>query len=268
MRGRSRPKVYKLINYKTLWGGILILALGAGGFSFLSPILPPSTLSGPSNFYEAKPLLREIYRDYPLTFYCSCSFNQEGKIDLASCGYRVQTNLQRAQRLEWEHIVPVSQMAMHLACWKNKLCSKGDGKRYQGRACCREQDPSFSKMEADLHNIVPEIGELNGCRSNFRFGLLPQIKSGQFGACAFKIDPETRRVEPRAEVRGQIARAYLYVAKIYHLHLSDSQRKLFWAWNKQYPPESWEIERDRRIANIQGNHNPYISEYDERIVNE
>ncbi len=27
-------------------------------------------------------------------------------------------------------------------------------------------------MEADLHNLVPAVGEINGDRSNYRFGMI------------------------------------------------------------------------------------------------
>lgn len=222
---------------------------------------PNPNTDAPRNFQEAKVFAKEIYADHRVTFYCGCRFNEQGRIDLPSCGYKIQRDLERAHRLEWEHIVPISQIASHLSCWQKKECRKANGAPYKGRACCREIDPTFAIMEADLHNLVPEIGELNGCRSNFRFGMLPYIESGQFGECHFKIDKEHRRVEPRHEVRGMIARIYLYVAERYGVHLSDSQLQLFKAWSKEYPPDAFEIERDKRIAKIQGNHNPYVTGY-------
>ena len=138
-------------------------------------------------------------------------------------------------------------------------------KCFRGRKCCQQQDAYFARMEADLHNLVPEIGELNALRSNYRFGELPQIKADQFGECQIKIDNVTRRIEPRAEVKGVIARAYLYMADTYDFRLSDSQRQLFAAWNVKYPPDAWEIEWDNRIFDIQGNHNLYITQYGERV---
>lgn len=230
-----------------------------GGIVFVDTAPPPR------NFSEAKRVARQIYQAHPFTFYCNCSFNKEGVIDLKSCGYRVQADPIRARRLEWEHIVPMSQMAMHLSCWQKKQCSKANGTPYKGRECCRKIDVEFAKMEADLHNLVPEIGELNACRSNYRFGMLPYIKPGQFGRCTFKIDSETKRVEPQVKIRGTIARTYLYVSDTYGVRLSDAQRSLFNRWNKEFPPNIWEIERDRIIGKIQGNHNRYISEYQLRI---
>jgi len=136
---------------------------------------------------------------------------------------------------------------------------------FRGRKCCQQADVQFSNMEADLHNLVPEVGELNALRSNYRFGELPDLKVGQFGQCEIKIDDETRRVEPNATVKGMIARTYLYMADTYHFQLSDSQRQLFSAWNAEYPPDTWEIEWDNRIFHIQGNHNLYISQYHDKL---
>lgn len=221
----------------------------------------------PKSFSEAKRLAVQIHHDHRTTFYCGCKYDKHHKIDLQSCGYQIQKNVRRAQRLEWEHIVPISQLASNLPCWKNRLCFKKNGQCYKGRRCCREIDPDFAKMEGDLHNLVPEIGELNALRSNYRFGLLPFIDSHQFGNCEVKIDPVTRRIEPRVLTRGVVARAYLYMAEKYDMRLSDAQRQLFMAWNNQYPPDSWELEWDRRIHDLQGNSNSFISHYQERKQN-
>lgn len=218
--------------------------------------------SSPQNFSEAKKIASEIHRDHQETFYCGCKFDKHKKIDLGSCGYRIQENEMRAKRLEWEHIVPISHLASHLPCWKKRLCCKKNGECFKGRRCCQEIDANFARLEADLHNLVPEIGELNAKRSNYRFGHLPMSISGQFGSCEIKIDPISRRVEPRKEVRGMIARTYLYMAEQYAYNLSDSQRQLFESWNRQYPPSIWEIERNKRIEAQQGNTNSYISEYE------
>lgn len=217
--------------------------------------------SGPQNFTEAKGIAKTLFQDHRTTFYCGCRFDKHNVVDLESCGYKIQHDQRRAKHLEWEHIVPVSLIASHLPCWKNKQCCNKDGACYGGRKCCQQIDKNFAKMEADLHNLVPEIGELNALRSNYRFGMLPHIPVGQLGECQFKIDPETRRVEPQPSVQGIIARTYLYMAQRYHIHLSDSQLQLFNAWNAQHPPDQWEIEWDRRISGIQGNHNLYISAY-------
>jgi deoxyribonuclease-1 len=240
------------------------------GFGFSenpsSVALENSKVNPPIHFGQAKHLAKQIYIDHRMTFYCGCRYDKHNQVDLESCGYEIQKDKRRARRIEWEHIMPVSHWGKELPCWKNRICCK-NRECYSGRRCCREVDEKFSEMEADLHNLVPAIGELNGLRSNYRFGILPHVKSKKFGACELKIDKVTRRIEPRAAIRGAIARAYLYMSDTYKIPLSDSQQQLMSAWNTQYPPDTWEIERDKRIAAVQGNHNLYIAQYAKKIHN-
>ena len=75
----------------------------------------------------------------------------------------------------------------------------------------------------------------------------------------FQLKYAVRNVEGElATVRGQIARAYLYMSQQYGLRLAAQQRKLFEAWDRQYPADRWECERNLRIGKLQGNTNPFI----------
>ena len=69
-----------------------------------------------------------------------------------------------------------------------------------------------------------------------------------------------RKVMPPSRARGAIARTYLYMSQEYKLKLSNAQRQLMAAWNKQYPVSKWECERDQHIYKIQHNHNPFVHE--------
>lgn len=230
-------------------------------FFILSTFILPFQSAGakaPTNFGEAKRLAKQIYADNRFTFYCGCKYDKHGKVDLKSCGYQIQSDKRRARRLEWEHIVPVSLWGKELSCWNNFACCKKNKRCYKGRACCRDKDKRFALMEADLHNLVPEIGELNALRSNYAFNLLPHVSQGHIGVCQFKIDQKRRQVEPRDSVKGMVARAYLYMRDTYGIPLSESQILLFKTWHRKYPPSLWEVARNYRIAKIQGNFNPYV----------
>lgn len=74
------------------------------------------------------------------------------------------------------------------------------------------------------------------------------------------VDFAKRRAQPPEASRGAIARAYLYMAQRYDLRIAEQQLKLFNAWNKQYPADAWECQRNRRIAQLQGQANPFITE--------
>ncbi|GMG88423.1 hypothetical protein MNKW57_27440 [Biformimicrobium ophioploci] len=112
--------------------------------------------------------------------------------------------------------------------------------------------------EADMHNLVPAIGEINGDRSNYRFGELGGMPS-QYGAVPVLIDFKRRVVQPPANVKGNIARTYFYMSETYGLNLSSSQEKLFAAWDRLDPVDSWECKRNQLIAGVQGNENLFVS---------
>lgn len=185
------------------------------------------------------------------SYYCGCSWSwtggSGGKIDHGSCGYEVRKQQNRASGLEWEHVVPAWVMGHQRQCWQAG-----------GRRNCRSNDPLFSAMEADMHNLVPSIGEVNGDRSNYRFGMLPG-EPRVYGQCDFEVDFKQRRVEPRPEVRGKIARTYFYIYDRYDLNMSKQQQQLFMAWDKQHPVAPWELERNHRIAEVMGHDNPFVT---------
>tara|TARA_R110001592_G_scaffold363341_1_gene684402 strand:+ start:16629 stop:17288 length:660 start_codon:yes stop_codon:yes gene_type:complete len=195
----------------------------------------------PQSFSQAKKIATKIYTDHQTTFYCGCSYSLQGKKltpDLDSCGYTPRKEPIRASRVEWEHVVPAWVFGHQLQCWQNG-----------GRNNCRKTSEKFRQMEADLMNLVPVIGEINGNRSNFSFAMLegePRV----YGACDFEVDFKARKVEPTPEVRGDIARIYWYMRDTYGLKISDKQKKLFEVWSKLDPVDEWETERTNRIELI------------------
>ncbi len=42
------------------------------------------------------------------------------------------------------------------------------------------------------------------------------------------------------------------------LALSKRDRRMYWAWNKQFPPTAWECKRNALIAGKQGNLNRFV----------
>ncbi|AIM23580.1 DNA-specific endonuclease I [Serratia sp. SCBI] len=204
---------------------------------------------GINNFSQAKAAAAKINRDAPGSFYCGCRIDWQGKKgipDLAGCGYQVRKNAQRAQRIEWEHVVPAWQFGHQLQCWQ-------DG----GRKNCNK-DATYRQIETDLHNLQPAIGEVNGDRNNFMYSQW-NGGAGQYGQCPMKVDFKNKQAEPPARARGAIARTYFYMRDRYQLRLSRQQTQLFEVWNRQYPVSQWECQREARIAKVQGNHNPIFN---------
>ncbi|EAJ0908372.1 deoxyribonuclease [Campylobacter jejuni] len=192
----------------------------------ISVLILALSLLNAKSFEESKKELVKFYNDlgssYWYDFYCQAPFkvNKKGKIN------------QRIKRIEWEHIMPAQNFGKHLPCWKEG-----------GRKACKN-DPTFAKMEADKQNLVPAIGEINGDRSNFRYAEAPtNLKYTQYGNCKVYTDFKAKRFYPANYSKGWIARSYLYMSKTYNIRLSDQERKLMEAWDKQYPMD----EKEKRI---------------------
>lgn len=211
------------------------------------------------NFKAAKKELFWIYKrfDSPATFYCSCPItlldNRFGPADLKSCGYKVRKNAQRAQRIEAEHIMPAYNFGRQLPCW-----------REGGRKNCK-RDAKFNRMESDLHNLAPAIGEVNGDRSNFRF-VDEIVKSSKnnvatYGSCPMQVEFKGKRASPPEHTHGMIARAYLYMSHKYGIKLNDNEKRMMYRWNNDNAPTALEIKRNELIKKAQGNDNPFISNY-------
>ncbi|MEH6648931.1 MAG: endonuclease [Motiliproteus sp.] len=210
----------------------------------------PNIAKPPTSFSAAKRVAVDIYADNLYSFYCGCTIQRQGKKlvpDLASCGYTPRKQPKRAARIEWEHIMPAHHFGHQRQCWQQG-----------GRKKCRK-DPQFKRMEADLHNLVPAVGEANGDRSNYRFGII-EGEPRAYGACDFEVDFKQRVAEPKETLRGDVARIYFYMRDRYDLNLSKGQQRLFNSWNRQDPVDAWECLRDQRIVSMQGNSNNYVAE--------
>ena len=215
-----------------------------------------SALAGGISFSKSKRILaKQVYIDHQVSFYCGCDYSLKPKPnnankkrltpDWASCGYKPRKQPKRASRIEWEHVMPAHHFGQHMQCWR-----KG------GRKACKK-DPLFKKLESDMHNLVPAIGEVNGDRSNYKFGMISGEKRS-YGQCDVEINFKAKRAEPTPEIRGDIARIYFYMSDRYGVNLSKQQTKLMKSWAKQDPVDAWERERNLRIKRVQGHGNPFV----------
>jgi deoxyribonuclease-1 len=194
----------------------------------------------------------EVYFDNRVTFYCGCDYVSDGDKDgsgdpiLSSCDYEgPSTHSARAKRIEWEHVVPASLMpARQFECW-----TQGS------RSDCERDDPRAQAMIFDLHNLVPSVGQVNALRLNDRYGEVPG-EERNFGACA--VEDSKGVFEPRDSERGDVARIWLYMADVHGVELAPGEREMFLTWHESDPVSAWEIERDNRIARIQGTSNHWV----------
>lgn len=207
-----------------------------------------------------KALQKQVYYDHPVTFYCGSMFDDRKNIFYGN-GYVPKKKWKRAHRIEWEHLSTASSWGRSFSEWRNgdPKCVDRKGKPFKGRNCARKTSTAFRYMEADAHNLVPAIGEINGLRSNYSFAMIPG-EAREFGTCDMEI--QNRKAEPPPQTRGNIARTYWYMDAAYPGHgiVSKKNQKLFAAWAQQDPVDEWECERQRRIKNLQGNSNPFVEQ--------
>lgn len=189
--------------------------------------------SGNSYNQALKILWTTVYRQGGKTLYCSASFSTKN--------YKERKKLANA-----EHVFPMSWAAKALHCGTRKKCQK--------------RSAAFREIESDLHNIYPAVIAVNKARSNFRFADIPGEKR-QFGRCDFEVDERKRLAEPTPAIRGEIARAMLYMEYQYGLPLHKKTKTLMQAWDKADAPSKEEKRRAQIIQREQGKENPFITRY-------
>lgn len=221
-------------------------------------IIASTALFSASFSKSKKILLKKIYPDNQVTFYCNNPYEiktvkgkQNALIIQDEQYYSPRKPItkkgkenQRAKRIEWEHVMPAHNFGKHLACWKNG-----------GRKGCRK-DKTFKTIESDMHNLVPAIGEVNSDRSNFSYGA-NKPQANQYGQCNLEVSFKAKKAYVKNDIKGDIARIYFYMSDKYNVRLSKQERKMMEAWNKLDPVSTWEREKNRRVEKIQGNLNPY-----------
>lgn len=222
---------------------------------------PAPTPKTPGSMEDAEAQAVALYDAHRETFLCGCRYAKTGRVSPASCGYRTRADEELARYVKWGHVVPPHDFGGQRECWTKPLCTAEDGHKFRGIECCQASDPQFAAMRADLFNLVPMVGELAWDRSNYAFGEI-EGEARLYGSCDVEIDRDAELVEPGPEVRGDIARTYLYLADTYPgaLPLSVQQRASFQAWAAEDPPDAWEQQRATAIAKLQGVAPAWLSE--------
>lgn len=185
-------------------------------------------VSAIENYQEARKVFWEELYPKGHTLYC-----------------RANISTAKHKEINVEHVFPMAWVKNSLDCG-----TRGE---------CRENSRLFNRIEADLHNLYPSIAKLNYERQAYRFGTI-KGEERRFGPkCDFEVSKRYRVAEPRAEVRGDIARAMLYMEYQYKdLFLYKKQADILLQWHVNDPPSKEEYSRNDKIEKIQGNRNPFI----------
>lgn len=211
------------------------------------------------SFNSAKKILeRQVYYGHHVTIYCGAKFDPEKRLTLPM-GFSAPAHENRATQIEWEHAVPAENLGRAFSEWRvgHPKCINRKGNSFKGRRCAEKINKEYRYMQADMYNLFPAIGAVNAVRNNKQYSTLPDSVSS-FGSCPVKVDGG--RFEPPDKAKGQVARASLYMGDAYRpcLRLSRQQRRLFMAWDKQFPVSEWECRRTKRIEAIQRNTNKFV----------
>lgn len=187
---------------------------------------------------------QNLYSNGGFTFYCGEKFVN-------------RHTTEHNNQLSIEHIVPAQRMVELFGCGSNRT------------ACQQSGHVRFGRMEADMHNMYPVLGRVNSSRSDLDYGIITgdvghfrdKTTNGlpaSFVNCDF--ERETNRVEPRDITKGNIARAYFYMAQEYGLTIDSNNLVMLKKWHKNDPVNCNELKRNSFIEKIQGTRNKFIDQ--------
>ncbi|MCM0612721.1 endonuclease [Marinobacter sediminum] len=165
-----------------------------------------------------------LYADGGNSFFCDTPFTSKGFV--LTDGY----------------VYPLADIRSALDCGTSRQC---------------EQDNHYRQIASDLHNMIPVRSRTEMQRRNVRYENLGEtINRDDCG-----IRESAGFFEPPERVKGDIARTVAYMVETYDLPWLGST-PVFQGWNRLDPPDDTELTRHRRVAEIQGNENPFLTNPD------
>ena len=131
-------------------------------------------------------------------------------------------------------------------------------------------------MKSDIHHLFPTISQVNSERGNKPFAEIPDHETLRWwnSASAQRTAPaagdrdeyseaKNSTFEPREAHKGDVARAMFYFLTIYGDEDIDRgwfkpQLPTLLTWHAQFPADADDVERSRRVQQVQGNENPFV----------
>lgn len=163
-----------------------------------------------------------LYSEGGHSFFCDTPFTSKGFV--LTDGY----------------VYPLADIRAALDCGTSRQC---------------EQDNHYRQIASDLHNMVPVRTRTEMKRRNVRYEELGEsVNSDDCG-----MRESAGFFEPPPRVKGDVARTVAYMVDTYDLPWLGA-KPVFKGWNRQDPPDDTELTRHRRIAEIQGNENPFVTD--------
>ncbi|WNC72487.1 endonuclease [Thalassotalea psychrophila] len=145
------------------------------------------------------------------------------------------------EKVSLEHVYPADWIASSLGCEDRDNCDL----------------EIYKRASSDLHNLWPALQRYNSSRSNLIYAEIDG-ETQRFPEDNCDFERHANSVEPRDEVKGIIARSYLYMILTYGLPKKGIS-PLMIKWSAEHPVTEIEIIRNKRIIELQGRPNPFIS---------
>jgi len=185
---------------------------------------------------DARPVFwRKLYPQGGTELYCGVAFDRRHKAGKLA--------------MSVEHVFPADAIAETEPTCKDRSCAA----------------PRVQRAMADLQNLWPALGRVNSSRSNLRYGEIPGEDARRYPEFCPDFERTAgakAKVEPRDDVKGDIARSLVYMHFVYGLPLENavSDKDLLLTWMKADPPDAEELRRNALIDQLQGTPNPLLLE--------
>lgn len=163
----------------------------------------------------------KLYADGGRSFFCDAPFTHKGFI--MTDGY----------------VYPLADIRTALDCGTSRQC---------------EKDDRYRQIASDLHNMVPVRSRIEMQRRSVRYDNVGNTV--QPDECGIRVSAQF--FEPPERVKGDVARTVAYMVDTYGLPWLGAS-SILKQWNRLDPPDDSELTRHRRIAEIQGNENPFVT---------
>ena len=122
-----------------------------------------------------------------------------------------------------------------------------------------ETSAQYEHQQSDLHHLLPARSVVNSLRGSQHFGEPVYGIDRQYTPALSGQDADGHSVFlPIEERRGDVARVIFYMSLRWGLDIPDYEEENLRAWHLADPVDAWEIERNQRIQDLQGNRNPFI----------
>lgn len=122
----------------------------------------------------------------------------------------------------------------------------------------RARGVAGTRAEADLFHLFPTESVANRERGELPYGEVEQVDWAEGGAARGRSKAGTAVFEPPDAVKGDLARAVLYVSLTYGLKVPAEEEAALRLWHRADPVSPEERARSEAVSRLQGNRNPLV----------